>query len=59
MNMKNMIIGMGIGMAGGMAVASYMLTNPKTKHEANKMIDDAVTSASEAMSDLKKTMRRK
>ena len=45
MNMKNMIIGMGIGMAGGMAVASYMLTNPKTKHEANKMIDDAVTSA--------------
>ena len=57
--MKNMIIGMGIGMAGGMAVASYMLTNPKTKHEANKMIDDAVTSASEAMSDLMKTMRRK
>lgn len=57
--MKNMIIGMGIGMAGGMAVASYMLTNPKTKHEANKMIDNAVTSASEAMSDLKKTMRRK
>ena len=57
--MKNMIIGMGIGMAGGMAVASYMLTNPKTKHETNKMIDDAVTSASEAMSDLKKTMRRK
>ena len=57
--MRNMIIGMGIGMAGGMAVASYMLTNPKTKHEANKMIDDAVTSASEAMSDLKKTMRRK
>ena len=57
--MKNMIIGMGIGMAGGMAVASYMLTNPKTKHEANKMIDDAVTSASGAMSDLKKTMRRK
>ncbi len=57
--MKNMIIGMGIGMAGGMAVASYMLTNPKTKHEANKMIDDAVTSASVAMNDLKKTMRRK
>ena len=57
--MKNMIIGMGIGMAGGMAVASYMLTNPKTKHEANKMIDNAVTSASEAMSDLKKTMRSK
>ena len=57
--MKNMMIGMGIGMAGGMAVASYMLTNPKTKHEANKMIDNAVTSASEAMSDLKKTMRRK
>ena len=57
--MKNMIIGMGIGMAGGMAVASYMLTNPKIKHEANKMIDDAVTSASVAMNDLKKTMRRK
>ena len=57
--MKNMIIGMGIGMAGGMAVASYMLTNPKTKHEANKMIDNAVTSASQAMTDLKKTMRRK
>ena len=57
--MKNMIIGMGIGMAGGMAVASYMLTSPKTKHEANKMIDNAVTSASEGMSDLKKTMRRK
>ncbi len=57
--MKNMIIGMGLGMAGGMAVASYMLTNPKTKKEANKMIDDAVTTANVAMSDLKKTMRRK
>ena len=56
--MKNMIIGMGLGMAGGMAVASYMLTNPKTKKEANKMIDDAVTTANVAMSDLKKTMRR-
>lgn len=57
--MKNMIIGMGLGMAGGMAVASYMLTNPKTKKEASKMIDDAVTTANVAMSDLKKTMRRK
>ena len=57
--MKNMIIGMGLGMAGGMAVASYMLTNPKTKKEANKMIDDAVTTANVAMSDLKKIMRRK
>ena len=57
--MKNMIIGMGLGMAAGMGVASYMLTNPKTKKEANKMIDDAVTTANVAMSDLKKTMRRK
>ncbi len=57
--MKSMIIGMGLGMAGGMAVASYMLTNPKTKKEASKMIDDAVTTANVAMSDLKKTMRRK
>ena len=57
--MKNMIIGMGIGMAGGMAVASYMLTNPKTKKEANRMIDEVTSTASDAMSDLKKTIRRK
>ena len=57
--MKNMIIGMGIGMAGGMAAASYMLTNPRTKKEANKMLDDAVTTASVAMSDLKKNMRKR
>ena len=57
--MKKMIIGMGIGMAGGMAVASYMLTNPKTKKEANKMLDDAVTTALVAMSDLKKNMRKR
>lgn len=53
-----MIVGLGLGMAGGMMVASYVLTNPKTKHEANKMIDDAVTSASMAMNDMKKTIRR-
>ncbi len=57
--MKNMVIGMGLGMASGMMVASYMLTNPKTKHEANKMLDDAVTTASTAVNDLKRTMRRK
>lgn len=57
--MKNMVIGMGLGMASGMMVASYMLTSPKTKHEANKMIDDAVTTASSAVNDLKRTMRRK
>ncbi len=56
--MKKMIVGLGLGMAGGMMVASYVLTNPKTKHEANKMIDDAVTSASMAMNDMKKTIRR-
>ena len=54
-----MVIGMGLGMASGMMVASYMLTNPKTKHEANKMLDDAVTTASTAVNDLKRTMRRK
>ena len=56
--MKKMIVGLGLGMAGGMMVASYVLTNPKSKHEANKMIDDAVTSASMAMNDMKKTIRR-
>ena len=56
--MKKMIVGLGLGMAGGMMVASYVLTNPKTKHKTNKMIDDAVTSASMAMNDMKKTIRR-
>ena len=32
--MKNMLIGLGIGMAGGITLATYALTNPKQ----NKML---------------------
>lgn len=56
--MKNMMIGLGIGMAGGMSLATYALTNPKTRHTADKMINKAMDNASTAMDDMKKTMKK-
>ena len=40
--MKNMLIGLGIGMAGGITLATYALTNPKTKQNADKMLNTAL-----------------
>ena len=51
--MKNMMIGLGIGMAGGMGVAAYMMMNPNTKRNANKMLNKAMDNANMALDDMK------
>lgn len=57
--MKNTMLSMSIGMAGGMALATYMLSNPKTKKKAEKMIDNAMQDASMAFDDMKKNLKQK
>jgi len=57
--MKNMMIGLGLGMAGGMTLATYCLSNPSTKRAADNMLNKAMDNASQAMDDMKKTMRQK
>ncbi len=55
--MKNMMIGLGIGMAGGMGVAAYMMMNPNTKRNANKMLNKAMDNANMALDDMKNKMK--
>ena len=57
--MKKMFIGIGIGMAGGMSLATYILANPKTRNNANKMLNKAMNNASMAMDDMRETMMKK
>ena len=55
--MKNTIISMSLGMAGGMVLATYMLSNPKTKQKMGKMVDNMVDDANMALQDMKKNMK--
>ncbi len=55
--MKNMMMGVCLGMAGGMGLAAYCLTNPKTQKNANKMLNKAMDSASTALDDMKQKMK--
>ena len=52
-----MLIGLGIGMAGGITLATYALTNPKTKQNADKMLNTALDSATTAMDTMKRKMK--
>lgn len=52
--MKKMFLGLGIGMAGGMTLATYVLTNPKTKKSVDRMLNNAMDYASDKMQDMKK-----
>ncbi len=55
--MKNMLFGLGIGMASGMGVAAYCLSNQSTKANANKMLNNAMDNANMALNDMKKKMK--
>lgn len=55
--MKNMMVGLGLGMAGGMGIAAYCLSNPNTKKNANKMLNKAMDNASTALDDMKSKMK--
>jgi len=55
--MKNMLVGLGLGMAGGIGVAAYCLTNPSTKKNANKMLNKAMDNANMALDDMKHKMK--
>jgi len=55
--MKNMLVGLGLGMAGGMGIAAYCLTNPNTKKNANKMLNKAMNNANIALDDMKQKMK--
>ncbi len=57
--MKKMLLGLGIGMAGGMSLATYILANPNTRKNADKMLNKAMNNASMAMDDMKETMKCK
>ncbi len=57
--MKNTLISMSLGMAGGMAIATYMLANDSTKNKACKMVNNAMDTASQALDDMKSSMKRK
>ncbi len=54
-----MLIGLGIGMAGGMSLATYIFANPSTRKNADKMLNKAMNNASMAMDDMKETMKCK
>ena len=47
-----MLLGLGIGMAGGMSLATYIFANPRTRKNADKMLN-------QAMNDMKETMKMK
>ncbi len=55
--MKNMMIGLGIGMASGMGLSAYMMMNPNTKKNANKMLNKAMDNANLALDDMKNKMK--
>ncbi len=57
--MKNTIISMSLGMAGGMALATYMLSNQSTKKKVEDMVDNAMDSANLALDDMKKNLKKK
>ncbi len=55
--MKNMMIGLGVGLSCGMGIAAYCLTNPKTQKNANKMLNKAMDNATMALDDMKQKMK--
>lgn len=57
--MKNTIISMSLGMAGGMALATYMLAKDSTKKKVEDMVDNAMDNANLALDDMKKTLKKK
>ena len=50
---------MSLGMAGGMALATYMLSNQNTKKKVEDMVDNAMDNANLALDDMKKNLKRK
>jgi len=56
-SMKNMMIGLGLGMASGALVSAYCLTSPDTKKNANKMLNKAMDNANMALDDMKNKMK--
>ena len=56
--MKKMILGLGMGMAGGMVIATYVFSNPKTRKNADMMLNKAMNNACDAMDDMKETMKK-
>ena len=56
--MKNTIISMSLGMAGGMALATYMLSNQNTKKKIEDMVDNAMDNANLALDDMKKSLKK-
>ena len=57
--MKNTLISMSLGMAGGMALATYMLSKDSTKKKVEDMVDNAMDSANVALDDMKKALKKK
>ena len=51
--MKNMMIGIGIGMMGGMGVAAYVMMNPNTKKNADKMLNKVMDNANTCLDNMK------
>ncbi len=52
--MKDTMLKVGLGMASGMAITAYMMSNPSTKRKAKNMVDDAICGAKDAIDNMKK-----
>ena len=51
------MLGLGLGMAGGMMIATCLYTNPDVKRNANKMLNKAMDNANMALDDMKNKMK--
>ncbi len=57
--MKKTLISMSIGMAGGMALATYMLADPKIKRKAENMMECAMDDIKESADCVKNSLKQK
>lgn len=57
--MKNTIVSMGLGMVGGMMLATYAMSSTETKKKAVKMLDDMSNCTTKVMNDAKNFISEK
>lgn len=51
--MKKALMSAGIGMACGAGLAAYLLTNTKTKRNADKLLNNMLDEANQAIENMK------
>ncbi len=51
--MKKMLLGLGMGMAGGAGLTAYMMMNKKTKKNADKLLNNMMDEANQMINKMK------